>query len=211
VIVANQKRKIDVFSLGSNDFRSDQKSEMTAGALTNALAQANRFDLSYLVENARGELAQGQLGLLTSPMLISLILILVPGGFLGFQLYQQGYIKQITSGGIPLIEVLSNIPQGLLIFGGVLMLLSLFGLYNLVQTVLDLVGGAVVSLEGPGWRKITTSRDDDGSTTTTTYYVVADQRFRVKKNAIGVIENGRNYRVYFTPRKKILVNMEALD
>ena len=209
--MANQKRKIDVFSLGSNDFRSDQKSDMTAGALTNALAQANRFDLSYLVENTRGELAQGQLGLLTSPMLISLILILVPGGFLGFQLYQQGFIKQITSGGIPLIEVLSNIPQGLLIFGGVLMLLSLFGLYNLVQTVLDLVGGAVVSLEGPGWRKITTSRDDDGSTTTTTYYVVADQRFRVKKNAIGVIENGRNYRVYFTPRKKILVNMEALD
>ncbi len=209
--MANQKRKIDVFSLGSNDFRSDQKSDMTAGALTNALAQANRLDLSYLVENARGELAQGQLGLLTSPMLISLILILVPGGFLGFQLYQQGFIKQITSGGIPLIEVLSNIPQGLLIFGGVLMLLSLFGLYNLVQTVLDLVGGAVVSLEGPGWRKITTSRDDDGSTTTTTYYVVAEQRFRVKKNAIGVIENGRNYRVYFTPRKKILVNMEALD
>jgi len=200
-----------VLSLGSNDFRSDQKSDMTAGALTNALAQANRFDLSYLVENTRGELAQGQLGLLTSPMLISLILILAPGGFLGFQLYQQGFIKQITSGGIPLTEVLSNIPQGLLIFGGVLMLLSLFGIYNLVLTVLDLFGGAVVSLEGPGWRKITTSRDDDGSTTTTTYYVVADQRFRVKKNAIGVIENGRNYRVYFTPRKKILVNMEALD
>ena len=209
--MANQKRKIDVLSLGSNDFRSDQKSDMTAGALTNALAQANRFDLSYLVENTRGELAQGQLGLLTSPMLISLILILAPGGFLGFQLYQQGFIKQITSGGIPLTEVLSNIPQGLLIFGGVLMLLSLFGIYNLVLTVLDLFGGAVVSLEGPGWRKITTSRDDDGSTTTTTYYVVADQRFRVKKNAIGVIENGRNYRVYFTPRKKILVNMEALD
>jgi len=209
--VANQKRKIDVLSLGSNNFRSDQKSDMTAGALTNALAQANRFDLSYLVENTRGELAQGQLGLLTSPMLISLILILAPGGFLGFQLYQQGFIKQITSGGIPLTEVLSNIPQGLLIFGGVLMLLSLFGLYNLVQTVLDLVGGAVVSLEGTGWRKITTSRDDDGSTTTRTYYVVADQRFSVKKNAIGVLENGRNYRVYFTPRKKILVNMEALD
>ena len=200
-----------MLSLGSNDFRSDQKSDMTAGALTNALAQANRFDLSYLVENTRGELAQGQLGLLTSPMLISLILILAPGGFLGFQLYQQGFIKQITSGGIPLTEVLSNIPQGLLIFGGVLMLLSLFGLYNLVQTVLDLVGGAVVSLEGTGWRKITTSRDDDGSTTTRTYYVVADQRFSVKKNAIGVLENGRNYRVYFTPRKKILVNMEALD
>ena len=209
--MANRKRKIDVFSLGSNDFRSDQKSDMTAGALTNALAQANRFDLSYLVENARGELAQGQLGLLISPLLVSLILILVPGGFLVFQLYQQGFIKNIASGGIPWTEVITNMSQGQLIVGGILLLVSLYGLFNLVQTLLDLVGGAVVSLEGTGWRKITTSRDDDGSTTTRTYYVVADQRFSVKKNAIGAIENGRNYRVYFTPRKKILVNMEALD
>jgi hypothetical protein len=209
--MANQKRKIDVFKSGSNDFRSDQKSDLTAGALTNALAQANRFDLSYLAENARGELAQGQLGLLISPLLVSLILILVSGGFLGFQLYQQSFIKQITSGEIPWTEVVTNMPQGLLIIGGILLLVSLYGIYNLVRTVLDLVGGAVVSLEGTGWRKITTSRDDDGSTTTRTYYVVADQRFSVKKNAIGVIENGRNYRVYFTPRKKILVNMEALD
>jgi len=209
--MANQKRKIDVFSLGSNDFHSDQKSDISAGDLTNALAQANRFDLSYLAENTRGELAQGQLGLLITPLLVSLILILAPGGFLVFQLYQQGFIKQIASGGIPWTEMLSNMPQGLLIIGGILLLLTLFGLYNLVQSVLDLVGGAVVVLEGKGWRKITTSRDDDGSTTTRTYYVVADQRFSVKKNAIGVLENGRNYRVYFTPRKKILVNMEALD
>ena len=209
--MANQKRKIDVFSLGSNDFRSDQKSDMTAGALTNALAQANRFDLSYLVENARGELAQGQLGLSISPLLVALILILIPGGFLVFQLYQQGFVKQIASGGIPWTEVIANMPQGLLIIGGILLLVSLYGLYILIQTVLDLVGGAVISLEGTGWRKITTSRDDDGSTTTRTYYVVADQRFSVKKNAIGALENGRTYRVYFTPRRKLLVNMEALD
>ena len=209
--MANQKKKINVFSLGSNDFRSDMKSDMTAGDLTNALAQANRFDLSYLVENTRGELAQGQLGLLISPLLVSLILILFTGGFLVFQLSQQGIIKQIASGGNPLTEVLTNMPQGLLIIGGILLLVFLYGIYNLVQTVLDLVGGVVVCLEGTGWRKITTSRDDDGSTTTRTYYVVADQKFSVKKDAIGVIENGRNYRVYFTPRKKILVNMEALD
>jgi len=209
--VANQKKKIKVFSIDPNDFRSDRKSDMTAGDLTTALAQANRFDLSYLVENARGELAQGQMGLLISPLLISLILILVPGGVLGFQLYQQGFLKQITSGGIPWTEVVSNMPQGMLIFGGVLLLVTLFGLYNLILTVLDLFGGAVLSLEGPGWRKITTSNDEDGSTTTRTYYVVADQRFSVKQNAIGVIENGRTYRVFYTPRRKILVNIEALD
>jgi hypothetical protein len=184
---------------------------MTAGDLTNTLAQANRFDLSYLVENSRGELAQGQLGLLTPPLLVALILILVPGGFLGFQLFQQGVIKQITNGGIPLVEIFSNLPQGLLIFGGVLLLVFLYALYILIFTALDLFGRAVVSVEGPGWRKITTSRDDDGSTTTRTYYVVADQRFSVKQRAIGVLENGRNYRAYFTPRRKILVNIEALD
>ena len=209
--MANQKRKIDVFSLGSNDFRSGQKSDMSAGDLTKALAQANRFDLSYLVENASGKLAQGQLGSLISPLLVSLILILFSGGFLGFQLYQQGYFKQIASGGTPWTEVITKMPQGMLIIGGILLLVSLYGVFNLVQTVLDLVGGSVLSLEGTGWRKITTSRDDDGSTTTRMYYVVADQRFSVKKHAIGVIENGRNYRVYFTPRKKILVNIEALD
>jgi len=209
--VSSQKRKIKVFSLGLNDFRSDKKSDMAAGDLTSAMAQANHFDLSYLVENSKGELSQGQLSLLISPLLVSLILILAPGGFLGFQLYQQGFIKQFASGGIPWTEVVSNMPQGTLIIGGVFLLLALFGLYNLVLTVLDLVGGAVISLEGPGWRKIATSRDDDGSTTTRTYYVVADQRFSVKKNAVGVIENGRNYRVYFTPRRKILVNIEALD
>jgi hypothetical protein len=200
-----------VFSLGPNDLTSGGKSDMTAGDLTTALAQANRFDVSYLVENGRGELAQGQLGLLTSPLLVSLILILVPGGVLGFQLYQQGFLKQIASGAIPLTEVVSNMPQGMLIIGGILLLVTLYGLYNMILTFLDLFSGTVVILEGPGWRKITTSRDEDGSTTTRTYYVVADQRFSVKKNAIGVIENGRTYRVFFTPRKKILVNIEALD
>ena len=90
-------------------------------------------------------------------------------------------------------------------------MISLGDLYFLTLTILDLIGRSVASLEGSGWKKITTTRDDDGSTTTRTYYVVADQRFSVKKKGFGVLENGRTYRVYFTPRRKILVNIEALD
>ena len=72
-------------------------------------------------------------------------------------------------------------------------------------------GGTVASLEGPGWKKITTSTDDDGSTTTRTYYVIANKKFSVKSTGFAALENGRNYRVYFTPRRKILVNIEAVD
>ena len=114
-------------------------------------------------------------------------------------------------GGIPLGEIFSSLPQALLIFGGVMLAVSLYGLYLFVTTLLDLMGGAVASLEGQGWKKMTTSTDDDGSRTTRTYYVIADQRFSVKTAGYRAFENGRNYRVYFTPRRKILVNIEALE
>jgi len=35
--------------------------------------------------------------------------------------------------------------------------------------------------------------------------------FKVTRKAYAVFESGRKYRVYFTPRRKVLVNIEALD
>jgi hypothetical protein len=139
------------------------------------------------------------------------LFFLLTGGFIGFQLYQQGFFKKLSSGGLPLSDIISSLSRGTLVIGAILLVISLGGLYFLTLTILDLIGRSVASLEGSGWKKITTTRDDDGSTTTRTYYVVADQRFSVKKKGFGVLENGRNYRVYFTPRRKILVNIEALD
>ena len=80
--MANQKRRINVYSYSPEDFsRGGLKSDRTPEDLTAALAQANGFDLSYLTDNSQGELSPGQLGLLVSPLLGSMLIFLLPGVF----------------------------------------------------------------------------------------------------------------------------------
>ncbi len=209
--MADKKRRVDVFSMGRGDsYAGSRKSDMSPSEMTSALAETNQFDLSYLSDNARGNLAPGQARLLISHLIGPGIIVLVSLGFLGYQLYQQGFIKRLSMG-TPFGDLFSSMPQGLLIIGGVLLAVGLISIFVLVRTLLDMFGGTVASLEGTGWKKITRSTDDDGSTTTRTYYVIADQRFSVSSRGFAALENGRNYRVYFTPRRKILVNIEALD
>lgn len=201
-----------MFSQSSSAYRAEYPDQGKSRAeLTEVLAEVNRFDLSYLLENSRGELVQGQLSLLLSPLFVSLIFILVPGGFLGYQLNSQGFINQITTLNLPLSEVISTMPQGLLIMGGILLLTTVLGLYFFILTTLDFLGRTVQILEGVGVGKVTTSTDDDGSTTTRMYYVIAGQRFKVTRKAYAVFEWGRKYRVYFTPRRKVLVNIEVVE
>lgn len=209
--MADQKRKIKVFSMSSEDYsRGGLKSDKTPAELTSVLAEANGFDLTYLSENSRGELGQGQGSLLMKNLVGPLLILFVTLGFLVFQLRTQGILKQLSMG-TPLGNLISEMPQSMLIISGIMLAVMLFGIFLLATTLLDMFGGRVAVMEGPGWKKITTSTDDDGSTTTRTYYVVADQRFTVKSKGFGALENGRNYRVFFTPRRKILVNIEALD
>ncbi len=201
-----------MFSQSSSAYRTENPDQGKSPAeLTEVLAAVNGFDLSYLLENSRGELVPGQLSLLFSPLFISLIFILVPAGFLGYQLYNQGFIKQLTTLNLPLGEVISTIPQGLLIFGGIMLLTTVLGLYFFIITTLDFLGRTVQVLEGVGVGKVTTSTDDDGSKTTNLYYVIAGQRFKVTRKAFEVFEWGRKYRVYFTPRRKVLVNIEVVE
>ena len=201
-----------MFSKRSSAYRTENPVQGESRAeLTEVLAEANKFDLSYLLENSRGELAPGQLSLLLSPLINSLIFLLVPGGFLGYQLFSEGFIKQLTTLNLPVSEVISTIPQGLLIFGGIMLLVSAYGLYFFIITTLDFLTRTVNVLEGVGVGKVTTSTDDDGSKTTKLYYVIAGQRFKVTRKAFEVFEWGRKYRVYYTPRRKILVNIEVMD
>ena len=201
-----------MFSQSSSAYRTEKPDQGKSPAeLTEVLAEVNGFDVSYLMENSRGELVPGQLPLLLSPLFISLIFMLVPGGFLGYQLYSQGFIKQLTTLNLPLGEVISAMPQGLLIMGGILLLVMVLGLYFFIITILDFLSRTVQVLEGVGVGKVTTSTDDDGSKTTSLYYVIAGQRFKVTRKAFEVFEWGRKYRVYFTPRRKVLVNIEVVE
>ncbi len=201
-----------MFSQRSSAYRSENPDQgKSRTELTEVLAEVNGFDLSYLLENSRGELVQGQLSLLLSALFTSLLFMLVPAGFLGYQLIKQGFIKQLTTLNLPVGEVISTIPQGLLIIGVILLLISVLGLYFFIITMLDFLGRTVRILEGVGMGKIAISTDDDGSTTTKMYYVIAGQSFKVTTKAYEVFERGRKYRAYYTPRRKILVNIEVMD
>lgn len=209
--MAAQKRRINVYNMGrGEEYGRISKSDLSPTELTGVLAEANGFDLSYFSENSRGELAPGQARLLVRNLIGPVIIFLSVLGFLIFQLNSQGFLKRISTGQ-PLGILISDMPQGLLVVGGIMLLVMLVSTYLLITILLDMFGGTVASLEGPGWKKVTTSTDDDGSKTTRTYYVVADRKFSVKSRGFSVLENGRNYRVFFTPRRKILVNIEALD
>lgn len=209
--MAAQKRRIDVYGMGQGDeYGSIAKSNLSPTELTRLLAETNGFDLSFLSENSRGELAPGQARLLVRNLTGPVIIALVTLGILVYQLYSGGYVDQLATG-TPLGTLFSAMPQGLKVVGGVLLLTGLAGIFLVITTVLDMFGGTVASLEGAGWKKITTSTDEDGSTTTRTYYVIANKKFNVRSSGFSAFENGRTYRAYFTPRRKVLVNIEVLD
>ena len=201
-----------MFTQSSSAYRTENPDQgKTRTELTEELAEVNGFDLSYLLENSRGELVQGQLSLLLSTLIPSLIFMLVPAGILVYQLNEQGFIQQLTRLNLPVSEVIGAIPQGQLIMGAISLLASAYGLYFFITTILDFLGRTVQVLEGVGVGKVTTSKDDDGRKSTKLYYVIAGQRFKVTRKAFEVFEWGRKYRVYFTPRRKVLVNIEVLD
>ena len=209
--MAAQKRRINVYGMGQGDeYGRIAKSDLSPTELTRLLAETNGFDLSYLSENSRGELAPGQAQLLVRNLIGSVVIALVTLGVLAYQLYSGGYFKKLSMG-TPLGTLISEMPQGMMVIGGVLLLIGLVGIFLLITTALDMFGGSVASLEGKGWKKLTTSTDEDDRTTTSTYYVIADKKFRVKSAGFSALENGRTYRAYFTPRRKVLVNIEALD
>jgi hypothetical protein len=177
--------------------------------LTRVLAETNGFKLSALPANRRGELAVEQISGLLSTLVAPLALLLIPGGILYYQLRQGGYLA-----GSSLPDLLSNLGQrlttGMMVGGGIALLAALAGLVLAAMTLLDLLGGSVRSVEGAGYRKITTSTDDDGSKTRRYYYVIEGTRFRVQRKGFDAFEDGLKYRAYFTPLRKSLVNIEMV-
>ena len=130
-----------MFSKNSSAHRTENPDQGKIRAeLTEVLAEVNGFDISYLTENSRGELVQGQLSLLLSALFIPLLFMLIPAGFLVYQLNSQGFIKQLTALNLPLNEVISTMPQGLLIMGVIFLLISVLALYFFIITTLDFLG-----------------------------------------------------------------------
>jgi len=103
------------------------------------------------------------------------------------------------------LHVVAIIAMMLLVLGVVL-----YFAYGALRDALDLMRKQVLSVEGPGSRKIEYSRSDD--TNRKTYYYVIDSRnFPVSARGYNALKEGLRYRAFYTPRGKVLVNIEALE
>jgi hypothetical protein len=97
------------------------------------------------------------------------------------------------------------------VIGGFLVLLGSFALIMFTRSMLDILSGQVLILEGPGYSYKKTSSDSDGGTKTKYFYRIGEQEFSVSRKAYGALIDGLTYRAYYTPNRKKLVNIEALE
>lgn len=175
---------------------------------TGTLAEANGFKQSSLEANKRGELTAEQISGIYSHLISPLIFIGTSLVVIYYVVKQQGVASPLTINGY--ITALQGAPTSTKIFGGLFLLLLIWGMVLFVQTLLDILGKTVSVVEGQGFRKMSTSSDDDGSKNVRMYYVIDGMRFNVERRGFLAFEDGRKYRAYFTPRRKALVNIEVV-
>ncbi|MEJ2447847.1 MAG: hypothetical protein P8Y37_07900 [Anaerolineales bacterium] len=178
--------------------------------LTAVLAKASGFQLSSLSANRQGNLAAEQISGLAGQLVAPLLFLLVSGGIIYIQLRRGGYLNAGSLLGM-ISQLSDSMTRGMMVAGGILLVLFLTGLALLVLTLLDMFGGSVKYVEGIGYRKITTSQDDDGTQTRRYYYLIGGKRFRANDAGFQAFEDGLKYRAYYTPLRKILVNLEVLE
>jgi hypothetical protein len=170
-------------------------------SLTEILAQANRFKLDALPQNRQGRLAMSQIVHLIPTLLIALLFVIIASVAL-YQILLPSISAQ-TWGEMRPIVIISSF-----IFAG----LGLFAVYLLIKSILDILTGRVLSTEGQGHAFTrTSSSDSDGSSSTNYYYRIGEQRFKVTRKAHYALIEGLTYRAYYTPYRKTLVNIEALE
>lgn len=168
--------------------------------LTKILAQANQFNYPALALNRQGQLAEQQVAKVRSKLVAPLLFILLPLGFLGYQLYTQisnnGRVTMTSS-----FSVMAFIALALVVMG----------VFTLTKTLSDLSQRKVIAIEGQGYKDKRVSTDSDGHDSTDYYYVIAGQRFKIQSKAYPALIDGLIYRAYYTPGGKTLVNLEALE
>lgn len=169
-------------------------------SLTEILARANRFQLEALRQNRRGMLAPGQITHLLSGLLIPLLFAGATVGFLGYRL--RPYVGERSW---------SDMPTSTVVIGVILGVVGAIGFYLFVRGLLDVVGGRVLVVEGLGQTYKRTSSSSNGGSTTSYYYQIGEQRFKVSERAYRALIENLTYRAYYTPHRKTLVNVEALE
>lgn len=167
---------------------------------TEILAQANRFKLDVLEKNQQGILAAKQIPHLFQGVLIALLFIGVLGYF-SLPTFQP-YLERGNW---------SDMPTGMMILGLILGGIILYAAYLLISSFLDMVSMRVLSLEGVGHPFTRTSGSTEEDRSINYFYQIGERKFRVPQRAYAALLGGLKYRAYFTPYRKKLVNIEALE
>lgn len=169
-------------------------------SLTEVLARANRFKLEALNQNRQGMLAGSQIIHLLPGVLFALLFAVVTFGGLAYILMP--YVTGQNESGPDV---------GVVIMAAFLGIIGIVAVYLLVKSLRDVIGGRVLSVEGPGHVYTRTSSDSDGGRTTRYYYQIGGQRFLVTRKAYRALIQNLTYRAYYTPHRKTLVNIEVLE
>lgn len=169
-------------------------------SLTKILARANGFKLDVLEENRQGRLAAKQILHLFGGILIALFFILVLVYFI-LPVYRPYFAEQNW-------RELSTVSM---IFGLIVVAVIFYVLYLFINSCLDIAQMRVLRIDGIGHPFMRKYVDTDSTTTIDYYYKIGSQKFKVTKKGYAAMLQGLKYRGYYTPHRKKLVNIEALE
>jgi len=97
---------------------------------------------------------------------------------------------------------------GFLIFIGIALVFLVVGGFIVVNALVDVLFPTLQQAQGVGRKEIRVT--GGRHRTTHYYYVIGGQRFEIRKGAYDAFIEGLQYRVYYLPRTKILLSIEAL-
>jgi hypothetical protein len=163
---------------------------------------SNVLNQEALTANREGHLAPGQYFKLLPYILGSGFIFILGASLLLGMLYNlySALVNHIIENGTYV---------GIPLFGALGAWLAWFGVSSSRRTILDLIGGKVISIDGPTSKHRQPSRNGRGSIL---YYSVGTLSFQIP--ASWTWENlpeGDSARAYYTPNSKTFVNVELLS
>lgn len=168
-------------------------------AVNNILASANRFSSDAVLANQNGEVTFAQRNKLIPNIMLG------AGGLLGAFLFLLVFIMVAISGRDSKSSIV-----GLIIVILVVAVLAITSFIALMNSLIDLLSSKLAQAQGHGHkdRRIVGS----GKNQRVEYsYIVNQERFIVNIQAYTALIDGLQYRVYYFPRTKKLISIEALE
>ena len=181
------------------------------------LARTNRFTVADLEQNRNGKISDAQWARLFRRALEP---VRYTGGALLGWLLCCAAVKFFVPGIILFILALAGAKILTVLFGAITLACAGAFVLSLVKSagtmallMVDLNTGAAACIEG----RVSASREDErglgmarvwGEKHTHHWYVVKNEYFVVDQEAHGALPEGRQFRLYYTPKSKLLLSLE---